>query len=162
MWAGTTQSCSFSERCWTPSNALHFRIAQAQPPPEFHLGKPDLGTASRLCASVLLMGHYCFSCFHISVLISSDFNINFCSSSLKKYLLLSQTGKAWGRLHWWSGTMKKTVIHASVLWKIHSFSYTKVPTVVLYTSYWLPFANVQNWLDLFFTSMKDNEIILKD
>ena len=44
-----------------------------------------------------------------------------------------------------------------------SFNYTKVPTltVVLYTSYWLPFANVQNWLDLFFTSMKGNDIILK-
>lgn len=149
VWAGAAQSCSCCERCWAPTNALHLRAAEAEHP---HLGKPNLGTASGLCAAVLLKGPYSYC---ISLLMSAVLWASMCC-----YPRQVRHGKG--------------SINAVVQWRkllsipkycertLDQFNCTRVPahTVGLYSSYWLLFMNFQNWSDIFLSSV-ENKIVLR-
>lgn len=65
-------SLAHTLRCWAPTNALHLRVAEVEPPPEFGLGKPDLGFCpanGTLVFVMLCTFQYWF--LQISILISA-------------------------------------------------------------------------------------------
>lgn len=146
VWAGAAQFCSYCERCWAPTNALHLGAAEAEHPSEFHLGKPNLVTASRLCASALLKAFYSYC---ILLLMSTVLWTSTCC-----YPRQVRHGKGsinavvqWRKLYHIPKYCERILDH---------FNYTKGParTVGLYTSYWLLFMNFQNWLDIFLALWK--------